>query len=606
MGSRPPDPKEKSRIPRPMPTKALAPDTSSKRLRHTSPSTSLSSVASLEGELSLKKPAKSARLREAPAPIPSSLSPLPNSNVAPVTSCAPPTSRQVPIESTPSSCIEPSTTDTNDDGFTVVQSRKTHSRPSQLGNGSALESRPTPLRQAFLPSVSVARPPPPHSPFPAFRVMPQEGFPTSYDAVAFLEDSVQGLTMRNLVGKDGSSVLVPLDEKTYNTLNIMVTDNTSRVTLIKIDPQTQLKRGIVMGYPLRMPLSILQHHPQVEEAARCQTTRGQMDTRQVLVTLRGDLPPSLSLGNWGTFYLRPYTPEPLRCYRCHRFGHHQAACVRPVVCGMCSGSHTTDSCLTKYKAKQEVRHRCPNCSGSHHAWNLNCPVRLQLVNHGRERQAAWVEEQQRITPAPPGTFVWGQQRRTLTLPPAVPPLTSEEFPPLPQTTATVTPLPPVALSATPSPVPLHQDTTIQTPLPQAALSVTPSPVSSSQKTPIPTPSVVPPPVPSPPTMTQPLPPATFLLTAAELKTFAKELAVGMSQVIAVSLGTQVDMEALMKVIDKTTEKALEKFTEAANKKLQNPGPTPQIVPQVQSKVPRDKLLSSSQSPWKSKAKSKRK
>lgn len=604
MSSRPSDPRGISRIPRPTPATALVPDTSSKRQRHPSPSTSLSSIASLEGDFCPKKPcAKSARLCETPIPKPRSLSSLPRSSVAPEPTHYP---------STEPLTTDPPIADTNDDGFTTVQSRKTRSRPSQLGNGPPLERRPTAPRQAPHPSVSVARPPPLLSPFPAFRVMPQEGFQTSYDAVAYLEDIVQGLKVRNLIGKDGSSVLVPLDESTFNTLNSMASDTSAQVTITKIEPQTQVKKGIVMGYPLRMPLSILLNHPQVEEATRCQSTRGQMDTRQVLVTLRGDLPPSLTLGNWGTFYLRPYVPEPLRCYRCQRFGHHQAACERPMVCGMCSGPHTTSICLTKYKAKQEIRHKCPNCSGSHHAWNPNCPVRLQLVNRGRERQAAWVEEQQKITPAPPGTFVWGQQRQPPLQTPAAPQLMSEEFPPLPLATATVIPqpLPPVTPCITSSPAPPPQNTAIPTPLHQTALGVAPSHVPTPLEDPTPTPCVAPSPVPSPPSTTQPFPPGSFLLTATELKTFARELAMGLTQVIAVSLGTQVNMEALANVIDKATEKAVERFTEAAKMNPQNSGPIPQTTPQevarVQTKAHRGKLLSSSQPQMKSKAKSRHK
>ena len=169
-------------------------------------------------------------------------------------------------------------------------------------------------------------------------------------------------------------------------------------------------------------LSLLQRHPQVEETTRCVTSRLKEETQQVLVIFRDPLPPHLSLGSWGTYYLRPYTPEPLWCFRCHSFRHHQASCTRLPVCGICSGHHETNTCLAKYKAKEAVTHKCPNCFGQHHAWNPSCPARLQRVNQGRERQVAWVQQQQRTTssPVPPGTFVWGQQRRTSSLAPSAP------------------------------------------------------------------------------------------------------------------------------------------------------------------------------------------
>ena len=95
-------------------------------------------------------------------------------------------------------------------------------------------------------------------------------------------------------------------------------------------------RGVVMGYPLRLPTDLLLRHPQVEEATRYQTPRTKEATRQVTVTLRDPLLSQLFLGSWGAFYLRPWVPEPLRWYRCHRFGHHQASCANIIKCGISS------------------------------------------------------------------------------------------------------------------------------------------------------------------------------------------------------------------------------------------------------------------------------
>ena len=169
-----------------------------------------------------------------------------------------------------------------------------------------------------------------------------------------------------------------------------------------------------MGFPLNLPLSLVRRHPLVVSATRCQTAREKLDTRQVSVELRGPLPPSIDLGSWGLYYLRPYAPEPLRCFRCQRYGHHQHSCERPLRCGMCSGNHASEICLAKYKAGQKIAHRCPNCDQPHHSWNPACPARAQRVDQGRRRQGEWVQQQQDLStaPAPPGTFVWGQQPRS--------------------------------------------------------------------------------------------------------------------------------------------------------------------------------------------------
>ena len=180
--------------------------------------------------------------------------------------------------------------------------------------------------------------------------------------------------MKNVIGRNGSSVLLPKDEDTYLTLEALTSDSAPALKLIKLDPKTHLIIGVVMGYPLRMPLALLQSLSQVKEAIRCVTPRLKEETRQVIVTVKVTLPPHLDLGSWGIFYLRHYSSKPLHCFRCQQFDHHQ---------NNCSGKHLTQQCLDKYKAKQEVTHKCPNCGEGHHAWNHSCPVRLQRVTQGR-------------------------------------------------------------------------------------------------------------------------------------------------------------------------------------------------------------------------------
>ncbi|KAG0711789.1 hypothetical protein GWK47_019883 [Chionoecetes opilio] len=148
-------------------------------------------------------------------------------------------------------------------------------------------------------SVSVSSPPHQRSPFPAFRVPRQQDFDTSFDAVAALEETFPHLKIRNPDGTDLLSVLVPLDEESLLLLEDTALDQDAPMKLIKLDPQTNMTKAIVMGYPLRLPPVFLLRNPQVESATRCLTARTQDDTRQVLVTIRGPIPTSITIGNWG-------------------------------------------------------------------------------------------------------------------------------------------------------------------------------------------------------------------------------------------------------------------------------------------------------------------
>ncbi|KAG0722710.1 hypothetical protein GWK47_005865 [Chionoecetes opilio] len=86
-------------------------------------------------------------------------------------------------------------------------------------------------------SVSVSSSPHQGFSFPAFRVPRQKGFPhTNFDAVAALEKTFPDLKVRNLVGTDLSSVLVPLDEESFLLLEDTALDLDAPAKLIKLDP----------------------------------------------------------------------------------------------------------------------------------------------------------------------------------------------------------------------------------------------------------------------------------------------------------------------------------------------------------------------------------
>ncbi|XP_050706454.1 proline-rich protein 36-like [Eriocheir sinensis] len=208
-------------------------------------------------------------------------------------------------------------------------------------------------------------------------------------------------------------------------------------------------KGVLLAYPVAMPLRPLLRHPRVLEAVRCTTRDG--PTRQVFVTVAGPLPGSLDLGSWGTFYTRPYSKEPLRCYNCQQFGHHRARCSRPPVCGICSASHDTERCLSK----------------------------RELVDKQRTVEQRWVVTHR---PAPLGTFRWGAQQPPAStaaptprlsqvahqpsLAPPSPPPYEESFPPL--TPRHLSPPPPAQLTAPQAPNASRQSRPLTTATPTAA------------------------------------------------------------------------------------------------------------------------------------------
>ena len=67
--------------------------------------------------------------------------------------------------------------------------------------------------------------------------------------------------------------------------------------------------------------------------------------------------------------VRPYIPNPLRCYNCQKFGHHENNCkTNHPVCAKCaSPTHPTCNCSSPTA-------KCANCGASHPSNSSNCPV----------------------------------------------------------------------------------------------------------------------------------------------------------------------------------------------------------------------------------------
>lgn len=62
-----------------------------------------------------------------------------------------------------------------------------------------------------------------------------------------------------------------------------------------------------------------------------------------------------------------FIPQPLRCFKCQRFGHVASGCRGKEKCLTCGGEHNVRTCETENQ-------KCSNCGGSHKANSKECPV----------------------------------------------------------------------------------------------------------------------------------------------------------------------------------------------------------------------------------------
>ncbi|KAK8394231.1 hypothetical protein O3P69_006429 [Scylla paramamosain] len=215
-----------------------------------------------------------------------------------------------------------------------------------------------------------------------------EGFESPVDVAEAIEATLrlkEKLPMKFL--HSGQVLLSPPTMEIHDTIANLKELNGKPIHLQSASHD--ITKGVLLRYPLLMPLSLVQRHPQVVAAERFTTQDGE-PTWQVLITVHTPLPGSLDLENWGVFYTRPYSKEPLRSFNCQRFGHHKRNCTLPAKCGIFARNHDTEWCIKIHKEGGASTVNCPNCRQPHHARNKSCTARKEIVDVQQASQHQWM------------------------------------------------------------------------------------------------------------------------------------------------------------------------------------------------------------------------
>ncbi|XP_035205691.1 uncharacterized protein LOC118180736 [Stegodyphus dumicola] len=124
-----------------------------------------------------------------------------------------------------------------------------------------------------------------------------------------------------------------------------------------------------------------------------------IDTKHVILTFKSpDLPKNIKAG-YLNCPVRPYIPNPMRCFQCQRFGHTKISCRGKLTCARCSvAGHNSDACT--------AAPLCINCKGEHAAFSRSCP------KWKAEREIQAVKHKRNISYAEARRIVEGTQPRT--------------------------------------------------------------------------------------------------------------------------------------------------------------------------------------------------
>jgi hypothetical protein len=107
-------------------------------------------------------------------------------------------------------------------------------------------------------------------------------------------------------------------------------------------------------------------------------------TNTFILTFNVPVTPKLIKAAYLKINVEPYIPNPLRCFKCQRFGHGTSTCSRNAACAKCGQEgHTDSSC-------QNTPH-CANCAGSHVSYSKDCSVWI------KQREITQVKFEKNIT-----------------------------------------------------------------------------------------------------------------------------------------------------------------------------------------------------------------
>lgn len=112
----------------------------------------------------------------------------------------------------------------------------------------------------------------------------------------------------------------------------------------------------------------------------------------VLTFAMTDLPESIQTG-YIKIRVRPYIPNPRRCFQCQRFGHGSQSCRGQLTCAKCAeNGHSADDC--------QGEPRCANCDGEHPAYSRSCPkwkLEKEIISLKVTQNISFKEARQRFS-----------------------------------------------------------------------------------------------------------------------------------------------------------------------------------------------------------------
>ncbi|GBL73204.1 hypothetical protein AVEN_49798-1 [Araneus ventricosus] len=129
-----------------------------------------------------------------------------------------------------------------------------------------------------------------------------------------------------------------------------------------------------------------------------------LNTKHLILTFDSNKLPENIKAGYMRLSVRTYIPNPLRCFKCQRFGHSKTSCRGTLTCARCAevGHESTDCTRTE---------KCVNCKGEHTSFSRNCSAWKQekeIISTKIKKQISHRDARKLIksqTPTPGNSYV---------------------------------------------------------------------------------------------------------------------------------------------------------------------------------------------------------
>ncbi|GBO17031.1 hypothetical protein AVEN_80578-1 [Araneus ventricosus] len=129
-----------------------------------------------------------------------------------------------------------------------------------------------------------------------------------------------------------------------------------------------------------------------------------LNTKHLILTFDSAKLPEHIKAGYMRLSVRTYIPNPLRCFKCQRFGHSKTSCRGTLTCARCAEvGHESTDCTRSEK--------CVNCKGEHTSFSRNCSAWKQereIISTKIKKQISYREARKLIkaqTPTPGNSYV---------------------------------------------------------------------------------------------------------------------------------------------------------------------------------------------------------